>query len=414
MLEKIKKAIAEIGASAYSIDRFDTESIELFFVKKKLDMRRAKEITTYSVTVYADEDGKRGSSITELGSNEEYQDIIDRLQNAYASAKSALNPFYELPDPEVGEETTPLMSLSQTALDTAKATFAPTTEKAFVNSLEIFAVRKHVRKITSKGTDVSYWKQYIEGEYVVQCKDPQDVELYNSFKYQTLDEKSHSQRVLEALQTVESRAQATASIKSGEYDVIIDEENLASLISEYLLRTNVAAAFAGYVDSKAGDDIQGQDATGEKLNLTLKATAPYDQEGIKLKDTQLLKDGVIQTLIGANRFCYYLGMKPTGTFDSICLQNGSKPLSEMLKGKVVYVKTFSDFQADGFSGSFGGEIRLGYLYENGKAIPFTGGSISGNLLNVQKNFVFSTEKYEGYDYVGPKAVKLSGVIVAGE
>ena len=189
MLEKIKKAIAEIGASAYSIDRFDTESIELFFVKKKLDMRRAKEITTYSVTVFADEDGKRGSSITELGSNEEYQDIIDRLQNAYASAKSALNPFYELPDPEVGEETTPLISLSQTALATAKATFEPTTEKAFVNSLEIFAVRKHVRKITSKGTDVSYWKQYIEGEYVVQCKDPQDVELYNSFKYQTLDEK---------------------------------------------------------------------------------------------------------------------------------------------------------------------------------------------------------------------------------
>ena len=69
---------------------------------------------------------------------------------------------------------------------------------------------------------------------------------------------------------------------------------------------------------------------------------------------------------------------------------------------------------DSFSGSFGGEIRLAFLYDGETVTPVTGGSINGNILNVQEQMTFSKERYQNGRYEGPYAVSLTGVQVAGE
>ena len=46
--------------------------------------------------------------------------------------------------------------------------------------------------------------------------------------------------------------------------------------------------------------------------------------------------------------------------------------------------------------------------------PVTGGSVSGNLLELQKDMAFSTERYKDKDYDGPFAVEFHGVAVAGK
>ena len=74
---------------------------------------------------------------------------------------------------------------------------------------------------------------------------------------------------------------------------------------------------------------------------------------------------------------------------------------------------FSDFQMDTFDGHFGGEIRLGFLYDGEKRIPVTGGSINGSILDAQKNLVFSRETQVEKNFQGPAAVCLEGVNVAG-
>ncbi|MDD7688452.1 MAG: TldD/PmbA family protein, partial [Clostridiales bacterium] len=67
-----------------------------------------------------------------------------------------------------------------------------------------------------------------------------------------------------------------------------------------------------------------------------------------------------------------------------------------------------------FSGHFGGEIRLAYLYdENGNRSLVTGGSVNGEIFSCQKDIVFSDERYSAYDYEGPFAMKVKGVSVAG-
>ena len=75
--------------------------------------------------------------------------------------------------------------------------------------------------------------------------------------------------------------------------------------------------------------------------------------------------------------------------------------------------SFSDFQLDSFSGFFGGEIRLAYLFTDGGVKVLTGGSINGNISEAQGDMTFSLERYADSSYEGPLAVKLKGVRVAG-
>ena len=57
---------------------------------------------------------------------------------------------------------------------------------AFLNSVEIFAVKTTTHLLTCKGTDVCYTKFGVNGEFVAQCKEPEDVEMHHTFSYDDL------------------------------------------------------------------------------------------------------------------------------------------------------------------------------------------------------------------------------------
>jgi predicted Zn-dependent protease len=132
-----------------------------------------------------------------------------------------------------------------------------------------------------------------------------------------------------------------------------------------------------------------------------------------MTDRPLIKDGVLKTIHGNSRFSYYLGTEPTGTYDSFRVTCGTETFSDMKTGKYLHVVNFSDFQMDTFSGHFAGEIRLAFLSDGNTVIPVTGGSINGNLLEAQKNLIFSKEMQLEKGYEGPYAVKFEKVSVAG-
>ena len=54
MRDIILKALQALNIAEYQIEENETESAELFFIKKTLDMRRTKRIHGYAVTVYRD------------------------------------------------------------------------------------------------------------------------------------------------------------------------------------------------------------------------------------------------------------------------------------------------------------------------------------------------------------------------
>lgn len=423
-MERIIKLLEKAGIGEYSALQIKERTAELFFVKKQLDTRRIKDVEKFHVTVYrtAEADGQKLKAQTEamLLSSMSDDEIIKALKDAYFAAQFAMNPYYEAPSPV----TAPLIEKKGALAEEepekaagimAEALFAADCrEDAFINSAEVFISKKRIRVVTSAGTDVSWTDAKASGEYVVQAKEPEDVEMYRSFAYTELETGALNAQVSEMLDFVRDRARAQRILKSGKYDLILTGGNAAELFTYYGGRSSAQMLYPHYSTWSVGDDVQGETA-GERLELTLRASAPYSSEGIPMIDRKLIENGRMMTVHGANRFCRYLGVEPTGDYRKLSCDNaGSMSFDEMKQRPCLWAVTFSDFQMDIFSGHFGGEIRLGYLIEDGKMTPVTGGSVNGSIIEAQKDIAFSTDRFKSEDYEGPYAVLLKGVSVAGE
>ena len=422
MRDIILNALQALNIVEYQIEENETESAELFFIKKTLDMRRTKRIRGYAVTVYRDfeADGTkfRGMSQTQIFESMTPAEVEKSLKGAWFAAQFVKNPAFEL---YAGKKEAPVempstladRPLEENALLMAEALFAADTDQdAFINSAEVFAIQSRVAILSSAGADVAYTRYEGKGEFVTQCKEPQDVEQFFQFNYADLNADALTEKAKQAIAAVRDRAKAQRSPQAGTYSVVLSGDQVATLTEYYTERALAPYVYAHYSDWTVGKQVQGEKVEGEKLNITLLPLAPYSDEGIPLVARPLVESGELKVIHGANRFCQYLGIEPTGYYERIGVNNGTVPLCELRKGCLCPV-SFSGFQMDSFTGHFGGEIRLAYLYtENGVEI-LTGGSINGSLSEKQGNLVFSTERYDTLSYTGPFAVRIDGVEVAG-
>ncbi|MBQ7061014.1 MAG: hypothetical protein IJM85_04435 [Clostridia bacterium] len=422
-IDRIKELIMFAMVKEYRIHIEEERTAELFFVRDRLDMRRIKDVTRYRVTVFRTEerDGQKLKASAEVILNESMLggDGVKALRDAYYAAQFAMNPYYEAADPVQSElvlKATRLAALTpeEAAVMTAKQLFsANDVEGAFINSAEVFAVQTENRIVTSSGTDVSWTDAKITGEYVVQAKEPEDVEMYKHFGMSELDEAGFTASVREALTFVRDRAHAERILRSGSYDLILSGENVAEVLNYFAARSAAAMIYPHYSTWQVGDDVQGETA-GERLSLTLLADAPFSNEGVPMTDRALIEDGRLKLIHGATRFCRYLGVEPTGDYRRFaCGNEGSMSFEEMKKTPCLWAVTFSDFQMDPFSGLFGGEIRLAYLIVENGVTPVTGGSVNGSLLEAEKDIAFSTDRFTSENYSGPYAMKLRGIAIAG-
>lgn len=423
MKQAIIKALEALNIANFSITQTNQSTAELFFIKKQLDMRRIKDTQEYSVTIYNDfeEGGQkfRGSSTLQLFPGTDEAAIMNSLRDAYNAAGYVKNKYYEL---YVGSKeaeaempsTLSAYSLNDAAKLMADALFAEDRRKdAWLNSAELFIKRTRVAITTSAGTDVAFIKHGCSGEFVAQAKQPQDVEQYFSFSYDELDTAALSEKVRRALDTVCDRAHAQDCPAGGAYDIVLSGEHVATLMQFYLNRAHASLVYPHYSDWQKGTAAQGELDGGEAIDLTLVPSAPYSAEGIPMRELELIKQGYVQRIYGATRFCRYLGIEPTGDYARMRLDCGSIELEKMKQG-CLYPVSFSDFQMDAMTGHFGGEIRLAYLYtENGVKL-LTGGSINGSILDKQGKLIFSKERFSNSYYEGPFAVRIAGVNVSGK
>lgn len=426
MIDRIKQALQDCGVDLWRINDVTEESAELFFVKKQLDTRRFKDVRKFEVTVFRDVRDPAGgppqrgfTSVVLLSSMPDGQ-LRQELNSAYYAAQFAANPYFDLVDPvqaPLKKKTGPLAQepLADSAQRMARSLFAPDVhEDAFLNSAEIFITRTQHHILSSNGTNVSYTDAKANGEFVVQCREPEDVEIHNTFSYNELEGEALSKKVAGALSFVRDRARAQRILKSGRYDVVLSGNAVSTVLHYYMDRSAAFMVYPKYSTWQVGEKVQGQAVAGAQLNLDPCATAPYSEEGIPMVDRPLLRAGELQIIHGPNRFCRYLGVTPTGGYQKLRCENTGKPFEELKAGPCLWAVTFSDFQMDSMSGHFGGEIRLAYLIdENGKATPVTGGSINGSLFEVQEDLEFSSDRYETVDYSGPYGMKIKNVSVAG-
>ena len=430
MKDKIIASLKRLNIEEYIISITSYKSAQMFFVKKSLDCKRAENTKTYNVNIYRsfEKDGQKmkGNSSVYVYNGMTDAEIDASLSRAYLAASFVCNPAYDLMECTENKFITMETDLFTYTLEeccekTAEALFAEDNrEDVFINSAEVFAYESNVEILSSTGIESGYTKRSVSGEFVAQCKAPQDVETYKDFEYNSLDTEALKSKVSKTLEYTLDRAKATEAPKAGKYRVIISDSYVNDIFDYYNGRSQASYIYAKYSTFEIGQNVQALNADGEyteikgdKISMTLVPTEPLSDEGIWQKERVLLDNGELKTYQGGLRFSRYLGIEPTGYYGSVKVNAGSMSVEDMKKKPYLWVVNFSDFQMDDFTGHFGGEIRLAFLYDGEKVTPVTGGSINGSILDTQTNIILSKEIQREANFTGPYAICFEDVPVAG-
>ena len=101
-MEQILAALRQLGIENYRIDETREETLECFFIKKDLDLKRRADTVDRVVIVYHpfENNGQKmmGSSQVLIHPGMEEQDILEALKQADRAASLVCNPAYALPE----------------------------------------------------------------------------------------------------------------------------------------------------------------------------------------------------------------------------------------------------------------------------------------------------------------------------
>ncbi len=408
ILDELKKQ----NVSHYLINESSSIVNELYFIKRNLDMRRINNVTKYELTIYKDFDkyGKkmRGSSTCNLYPGMTSEEIAKKITDTLYAASFACNPFFEFPKSCVAIQDKSDFSIEKTLSEAAEAIYeADNDDECFINSAELFAEYNTFHTISSWGTDVTYSSHSIHGEYVTQCCLPEDVETYQDFHYIDFDKNALKSKVKRAIELTKARSIAEKCNITGKIKLILSGQYVSDLLHFYSDRAAASMIYPHYSDFELNKQVQSDNISGDKLNISLTTDTPFSKEGISMKERSLLTDGVLDTIHGASRFSYYLNIEPIGVYDGIKVTPGTTSLSEMESGRYLHVVNFSDFQMDAMSGRFGGEFRLAFFSDGENVIPITNGSVSGSIMELAGNIRLSSETQIIKNYEGPFALEIS-------
>lgn len=433
MIDRIKEILSKLdGIDGWKINEKRIESKELFFIKKELDMNRAKDVDHIQVTVYKDfeEDGKkyRGSSTTTVHPTMNDEEMENAIMSALYAAGFVKNEYYPLVESKV--EIQPVME-NRFFKDSLSAWVPKLTDEVFardnynngwINSAELFLDKINVRILNSEGVDASYETYRGELEFITSWKEEEgeEVELYKDIVFSDHDKELITTSIDEMLKICRDKAIAKPTPVLKDIAVILSGEPVKGLFYYYYDKAGARSVYEQTSTAKIDESIQGDEVKGDRINISLDpfmnnstASAPYDEEGLRLAKVSLYEDGVLKRYWGNTRFSHYLGIKPTGNIRNIIVEGGSKTLEEIKEGAYLELKVFSDFQMDSLTGDFAGEIRLGWYNDGEKIVPVTGGSISGNINDVHKEMYLSKELQKINNFSGPQSIKLLNVSIAG-
>lgn len=424
MIEKIIKALELSGVKLYRIIENNIESVELFLVKKDLDMNRKKVVSNYDVTLYNDfilnDINYRGEASVKVHPNMEIEEMVELFKDGLYSAGFISNKYYPLVKGFKEEHKVMNSNFNSYSLEEGVENLRHTiySEDNYndggINSCEIFLNKNRKRIINSEGVDVSYDNYSSEIECITQWKENDDVEIFNVFRQDELNVESLKNQVKDAIEMAKWRDRAKETPDTGKYTIVLSHEAAKELFTYYTMMTNANSIYQEISSFKVGDVIQGNNIKGDKVTINLIAKLPYDSDGLKLKDVTIIKDGIVKAIHGNQRFCSYIGVEPTGNISNVKVGIGSKSLDDMKKENCLHLTTFSGFQLANLSGDFAGEIRLGFLCKDGNVTPITGGSISFNIKNIQENMILSKDVLKDDWYEGPLAVQIFDINVAGK
>ncbi len=410
------------GISAYRINSIHTESTELFFVHKALETVRGTDTADVSVTVFVLHDGKLGDASFSVYSSYSDTEIENKIEEARARALLSFNEPYELPEGESAffesDSNFNEHSPAELAELIADAVYKADAHKGgSINALEIFVYRDIINVKNSRGMDKTEVKYRAMVEAIpTWTENGESVELYECHNFTEFYPDSVTEEIDSKMREVRDRM--NASVPKEKLDVkniVITAPELSRLTAGLAYELNYSKIYSHANAFSIGDEIQ-RSPLGDKLNVKMCGvmkgsvrSRAFDTDGITLKETAVIEDGIARAAFGGVRYASYLGLEPTGELSCIKLAAGTLTDSELKSAPYFKIVSMSGLQLDIYSDYIGGEVRLAYLFDGEREIPVTGVSISGKLSEALTSLRLSDEECIYESYSGPKLAVLGGI-----
>lgn len=420
-VEKILKETETVDD--YRVTSLETKSYELFFVHRKLETVRATDTVTTDVTVYVRHDGKVGDSTFSLYQSMTEADVREKVIAAVNRAKLVFNEPFEIP--KGGRKDTVLpsnMELSDVpglASRIADAVFAADCYRdGSINATEIFVYQDTNSVKNSRGVDKTQVKIHVMIEAIPTWNEGgESVELYEDHRFTEFDSTAVTAEIDRRMREVRDRRTAVKPQTPLVCDVVLNPHEISELLREIVSNLDYSAVYSHSNLYKIGDDLQ-KDGSGDKLTVTMAGqlkgsvqSASFDDDGLDLGERTVIRDGVVESNFGSNRFACYLGLEPTGSLRCAKVAPGTLTVQELEKRTYLDCVSLSGLQVDLFNDYIGGEIRLAYYHDGGKKTPVTGISMSGRLSEVIASLRLLDSTVVSGSYEGPEKLLMKSISI---
>lgn len=422
MLDRIQEQIKALGCSIWELREENTRGWEFYFIRHALDQNRITQVRKVLVTLYRPlEEGLLGSASGELSPTASDEEIARTLADIYFQASLVKNPGYALNDKPVVSPPLKELDLAAIAGDFLSAMAAvEETPTEDVNSYEIFVkeITRHYRNSNGVEYTVRFPSSMIEVVVNARSGD-HEIELYRCFRSGSCDAEKLRRDVEQALRCGKDRLVTEPTPQLSGIDVLFSTADALQIYEYFSDKTCADMIFRHLSDWTPGKVI-AEDAVGDRI--TLKAVSslensssdyPIDEEGATIRDRVLIRGGVAENNWGHRQFCQYLGARDSSLVRNFVVEGGARSEAEMRQGDYLEVVEYSSFQVDPMGGSIAGEIRLGYLHQNGRVRIVSGGSVTGQMAETIPSMAFSSETEQYDNFVIPRVTRLKNLKIAG-
>lgn len=413
--------------SAWEIRRLRKKSHQRYLIFNQIESQRLVETEKFIVTLYKKYDCQSkmvlGESTVSLSEGE---NVRERLAQGLEMASLVANPIFHLPekglsysqvqtvDPEVKEA--PLFYLDQIQEDFGKTPL----DQVKRSSAEIFIEDNEVFLVNSRGLEKEWASTEILVDFVLLAEKGQSLEGESQGAKRVRFYKDlHLTEMVEHYARYARESLEARIPQEGTFPVVFSEEALDTLFNFFCHQASGAAHYQHWTQMTLGKPVIA-DPKGDTLTLTsnpglsggIKSRA-FDNNGLPLFRVPVIEDNIFKRRMNSKRFADYLGEEPTGEFSNFEVATGPRSSKELFEDPGYHLLRFSTFEPNPITGAFSGEIRTGYFLKDGQKIPIKGGSVSGTMQEAFKEVFFSKEKTQRQAYLGPDAVRIEKLDIAG-
>ncbi len=410
MIERIKSYLDSLNLKFWTLVQLQGSRDEIYTVGSEIESIRKVKDSFFVINVFVDHDNYTGNSGVKLPFRSSWEEAKALIDKSVKNAKHIKNPFYRI-DQEKYKYQSVNNSIDVSAINHLREIIT-VPNSVDLSSSEYFLNNFKETFFNSAGNSYELERGSIILDKVFLSKD-HEVESQFMLEFADIDHVDIDELVKnQAKFTVDSLA-ATLPV-TGRYKVVFTGEVLENFFDFFRFHALGSNFYNKTSIFKRDEKVTDMDLTIHSQPFIKGLdTRPADLLGYPMKDFVVLENGVLKNIIANNRYSQYLQIPFTGELGNFVIEPGKLSYDDMIREEgTLVVSKISTFSPRELTGDFSAEIRLAYLNKDGKQIPLKGGSFSGNLRDFKEIFL-SKEVAKFNHYIGPKAVALEGVSVAG-